>query len=125
MYTPESFLLTDTDAIRAAMAANMAPGAPLIAETGGQNAMFVDSTALPEQVTDDLVRSAFLSAGQRCSAVRVLYVQDDIADGVLTMLSGAMDQLTLDDPWQHSTDMGPIIDQQAINQIQEWLGVEK
>ena len=99
--------------INRALAAKEGPIVPLIAETGGQNAMFVDSTALPEQVTDDLVLSAFLSAGQRCSAVRVLYVQDDIADGVLDMLKGAMDQLTLGDPWQHSTDIGPIIDGRA------------
>jgi len=105
---------TDTaQRINRALAAKNGPIVPLIAETGGQNAMFVDSTALPEQVTDDLVRSAFLSAGQRCSAVRVLYVQDDVANGVLDMLQGAMDQLSLGNPWAHSTDIGPIIDARA------------
>ena len=83
---------------------------PLIAETGGQNAMLVDSTALLEQAADDIVRSAFGSAGQRCSALRVLYVQDDIADRLLDMLAGAMDVLRIGDPWDLATDVGPVID---------------
>lgn len=94
---------------------------PLIAETGGQNAMIVDSTALPEQVVDDVISSAFLSAGQRCSALRVLYLQDDIADKVLTMLAGAMDALTLGNPAHLSTDIGPVIDQGALDILQQHI----
>ena len=103
--------------IRAAMAQNMAPGAPLIAETGGLNAMIVDSTALPEQAVQAIVESAFQSAGQRCSALRCLYLQDDIADTVLEMLMGAMDELELGNPWALSTDSGPVIDSQAYDGI--------
>ncbi|MGR3758987.1 bifunctional proline dehydrogenase/L-glutamate gamma-semialdehyde dehydrogenase PutA [Roseobacteraceae bacterium NS-SX3] len=99
--------------IRSAMADNLRPGAPLIAETGGLNAMIVDSTALPEQAVQSIIESAFQSAGQRCSALRCLYLQDDIADTVLTMLKGAMDVLRLDDPWHLSTDSGPVIDEAA------------
>lgn len=83
--------------------------APLIAETGGQNAMIVDSSALPEQVVADVITSAFGSAGQRCSALRVLFVQEDIAPKVLTMLKGAMAELTVGDPARLSTDIGPVI----------------
>ena len=83
---------------------------PLIAETGGQNVMIVDSTALPEQVVDDVISSAFQSAGQRCSALRVLYLQEDVADKVIEMLTGAMACLTLGDPLKLSTDVGPVID---------------
>ena len=96
--------------IRRAMARHLAPGAPLIAETGGLNAMLVDSTALPEQAVRDIIASAFQSAGQRCSALRCLFLQQDIAEPVLTMLSGAMDDLTLGDPWLLTTDIGPVID---------------
>jgi len=103
--------------IRAAMAENLAPGAPLIAETGGLNAMIVDSTALPEQAVQAVVESAFQSAGQRCSALRCLYVQEDVADDLLTMLKGAMDALQLGDPWQLSTDVGPVIDAEAQAEI--------
>jgi RHH-type proline utilization regulon transcriptional repressor/proline dehydrogenase/delta 1-pyrroline-5-carboxylate dehydrogenase len=85
--------------INRAMADALSPDAPLIAETGGLNAMIVDSTALPEQAVRDIVASAFQSAGQRCSALRVLYLQEDIAEGLLTMLFGAMDELALGDPW--------------------------
>ncbi|UWR08110.1 bifunctional proline dehydrogenase/L-glutamate gamma-semialdehyde dehydrogenase PutA [Ruegeria sp. B32] len=99
--------------IRAAMAQNLKPGTPLIAETGGLNAMIVDSTALPEQAVQSIIESAFQSAGQRCSALRCLYLQDDIADDVLTMLKGAMDALSVGDPWLLSTDCGPVIDEQA------------
>ncbi|NVK14639.1 MAG: bifunctional proline dehydrogenase/L-glutamate gamma-semialdehyde dehydrogenase PutA [Rhodobacteraceae bacterium] len=99
--------------IRKAMANNLQPGAPLIAETGGLNAMIVDSTALPEQAVQAVIESAFQSAGQRCSALRCLYLQDDIADNVLKMLKGAMDCLQLDDPWHLSTDSGPVIDEGA------------
>jgi len=89
------------------------PILPLIAETGGQNAMIVDSSALPEQVVQDAIRSAFDSAGQRCSALRVLYVQEDIAPHLLEMLSGAMAELVLGDPTKMSTDIGPVIDLEA------------
>jgi RHH-type proline utilization regulon transcriptional repressor/proline dehydrogenase/delta 1-pyrroline-5-carboxylate dehydrogenase len=82
---------------------------PLIAETGGLNAMIVDSTALPEQVVDDVVSSAFMSAGQRCSALRLLFLQDDIADQVLEMIVGAMDELVIGDPADLKTDVGPVI----------------
>ncbi len=82
---------------------------PLIAETGGLNAMIVDSTALPEQVVDDVVSSAFMSAGQRCSALRLLFLQDDIADQVMEMIAGAMDELVIGDPADFETDLGPVI----------------
>mmetsp|Transcript_21116 Transcript_21116/g.24309 ORF Transcript_21116/g.24309 Transcript_21116/m.24309 type:complete len:1147 (+) Transcript_21116:303-3743(+) len=84
-----------------------------IAETGGQNAMIVDSSALPEQVVTDVINSAFDSAGQRCSALRVLYLQDDIAGEVINMLIGAMDELQIGDPMIVDTDIGPVIDQDA------------
>jgi len=103
--------------IHRAMADNLAPGAPLIAETGGLNAMIVDSTALPEQAVTAIVESAFQSAGQRCSALRCLYVQEDIAKDLLTMLQGAMDALVIGDPWQLSTDVGPVIDAAAHSDI--------
>ena len=86
---------------------------PLIAETGGQNVMIVDSTALPEQVVDDAISSAFQSAGQRCSALRVLYLQEDVADVIISMLKGAMDCLSLGNPADLATDVGPVIDQTA------------
>lgn len=103
--------------INTAMASNADPAAPLIAETGGLNAMIVDSTALPEQAVTDIVASAFQSAGQRCSALRLLCVQEDIADRVLDMLNGAMDALVIGDPWQFATDIGPLIDQTARDNI--------
>ncbi len=91
------------------------PGAiiPLIAETGGQNVMIVDSSALPEQVTRDVIASSFQSAGQRCSALRVLFIQDDIADTMLAMIAGAMHSLTVGDPRSLATDVGPVIDKDA------------
>ena len=95
--------------INQALAARKAPIAPLIAETGGQNAMIVDSTALLEQVTDDVIQSAFLSAGQRCSALRVLYLQKEIADKAIQLIGGAMDELLIGDPTKIETDVGPII----------------
>jgi len=104
-------------AINRAMAESLAPDAPLIAETGGLNAMIVDSTALPEQAVRDIVASAFQSAGQRCSALRVLYVQEDVADGMLEMLFGAMDELKPGNPWALSTDTGPVIDEEARQTI--------
>ncbi len=105
--------------IRAAMAENLAPGAPLIAETGGLNAMIVDSTALPEQAVQAIVESAFQSAGQRCSALRCLYVQEDIAEDLLTMLKGAMEAMAMGDPWQLATDVGPVIDEAARQGIMD------
>jgi len=89
------------------------PIVPLIAETGGQNAMIVDSSALPEQVTRDVIASAFQSAGQRCSALRVLFLQDDVADSMLEMIGGAMEALTIGDPADVTTDVGPVIDEEA------------
>ena len=86
---------------------------PLIAETGGQNCMVVDSSALLEQAVDDIILSAFGSAGQRCSALRVLFVQEDIADALLALLAGAMQELTLGDALDVATDIGPVIDAQA------------
>jgi RHH-type transcriptional regulator, proline utilization regulon repressor / proline dehydrogenase / delta 1-pyrroline-5-carboxylate dehydrogenase len=86
---------------------------PLIAETGGLNAMIVDSTALPEQVVDDVVSSAFMSAGQRCSALRLLFLQEEIADSVLEMIAGAMDELLIGDPSDLRTDVGPVINAAA------------
>ncbi|MGB0204649.1 MAG: bifunctional proline dehydrogenase/L-glutamate gamma-semialdehyde dehydrogenase PutA [Neptuniibacter sp.] len=103
--------------INSVMAENMAPDAPLVAETGGMNAMIVDSTALPEQVVRDVLASAFQSAGQRCSALRILYVQEDIAENLLEMLYGAMDELRLGNPWLLSTDVGPVIDLAAKKKI--------
>jgi len=103
--------------IRRSMAKNLSPGAPLIAETGGLNAMIVDSTALPEQAVEAVMESAFQSAGQRCSALRCLYIQEDIAETFKKMLFGAMDELRLDNPWLLSTDSGPLIDQEALNII--------
>ena len=103
--------------IQRALAAKDGPIVPLIAETGGQNAMIVDSTALLEQVVDDVVASAFHSAGQRCSALRVLYVQDDIAEPLMAMLAGAMDTLVLGDPADPATDVGPVIDADALRRL--------
>ena len=100
--------------INQALASRDAPLAALVAETGGQNAMLVDSSALPEQVVSDVIGSAFLSAGQRCSALRVLYVQRDIADKVIEMLAGAMAELVVGNPSQLVTDVGPVIDDKAL-----------
>src|SRR5699024_8546701 len=93
------------------------PIIPLIAETGGQNAMIVDSSALVEQVVADVVKSSFQSAGQRCSALRVLFVQDEIADKLETMLAGAMRELTVGDPWSLATDVTPVIDDEACDKL--------
>ena len=107
--------------IRRAMAQHLNPGAPFIAETGGLNAMIVDSTALPEQAVTAIVESAFQSAGQRCSALRCLYVQDDIADDLLEMLKGAADELRLGNPWDFSTDVGPLIDSTAKSRFETYI----
>jgi RHH-type proline utilization regulon transcriptional repressor/proline dehydrogenase/delta 1-pyrroline-5-carboxylate dehydrogenase len=90
---------------------------PFIAETGGQNCMIVDSTALPEQVVDDVIFSGFQSAGQRCSALRVLFLQKDIADDVITMLKGALAELHVGNPENLRTDIGPVIDQKALDSL--------
>ena len=108
-------------AIRRNMADHLDPTAPLIAETGGLNAMLVDSTALPEQAVRDIIASAFQSAGQRCSALRCLYVQEDVADNVTGMLFGAMDDLALGDPWSLATDIGPVIDSEAQAGIRAYV----
>jgi len=107
-------------AINRAMADAVAPDAALIAETGGLNAMLVDSTALPEQAVRDILASAFQSAGQRCSALRILYVQEDVAERMTEMLTGAMDALTLGDPWDLKTDVGPLIDGAAHREIEDY-----
>ena len=104
-------------AIQRALADKDGPIVPLIAETGGQNAMIVDSTALPEQVVDDVVASAFRSAGQRCSSLRVLYVQEDIADHLIAMIVGAMRTLAIGDPADPATDVGPVIDRAALDRL--------
>jgi RHH-type proline utilization regulon transcriptional repressor/proline dehydrogenase/delta 1-pyrroline-5-carboxylate dehydrogenase len=99
------------------LAKTATPDAMLIAETGGLNAMIVDSTALPEQAVRDAVASAFRSAGQRCSALRILYVQKDVEQKVVAMLKGAMQALAVGDPWQLATDVGPLIDDDALGSI--------
>ncbi len=111
--------------IRRTMADHLAPGAPFIAETGGINAMIVDSTALPEQAVRDVLASAFQSAGQRCSALRCLYVQEDIAADFTTMLTGAMKELSLGNPWDLSCDIGPLIDAAAQTEIGEYVAVAR
>jgi len=107
--------------INRALAAKNGPIPPLIAETGGVNAMIVDGTALPEQVTDDVITSAFRSAGQRCSALRLLCVQDDVADRVIEMVAGAAQQLKLGDPRDPSTHIGPVIDSDAKENLDRWV----
>ncbi len=108
-------------AINRTLAAKDGPIVPLIAETGGINAMIVDATALPEQVVDDAVLSAFRSAGQRCSALRLLLVQDDVADHIITMLAGAAAELRLGDPQDLATDIGPVIDRAAQYKLQTYV----
>ncbi len=102
------------------LAVSASPDAMLIAETGGLNAMIVDSTALPEQAVRDIIASAFQSAGQRCSALRILYVQKDVETRVLEMLEGAMRALTVGNPWHISTDVGPVIDDEARSSILDY-----
>ena len=105
---------TDTGiAINRALAARDGPLVRLIAETGGQNCMIVDSSALPEQVVDDALASAFDSAGQRCSALRVLFLQEDVAGSMIDMLLGAARELVIGDPLDYATDVGPVIDAEA------------
>jgi RHH-type transcriptional regulator, proline utilization regulon repressor / proline dehydrogenase / delta 1-pyrroline-5-carboxylate dehydrogenase len=104
--------------INQTLAAKNGPIVPLIAETGGINAMIVDATALPEQVTDDVITSAFRSAGQRCSALRLLCVQDDIADRVVEMIAGAARELRVGDPRDVETHVGPVIDREARDRLE-------
>ncbi|MBR1160368.1 bifunctional proline dehydrogenase/L-glutamate gamma-semialdehyde dehydrogenase PutA [Bradyrhizobium elkanii] len=103
--------------INRTLAAKDGPIVPLIAETGGINAMIVDATALPEQVADDVVTSAFRSAGQRCSALRLLFVQDDVADRMIEMIAGAARELKIGEPSEPSTHIGPVIDAEAKQRL--------
>jgi len=108
-------------AIARSLAGREGPIVPLIAETGGINAMIVDATALPEQVTDDVLISAFRSAGQRCSALRLLCLQEDIADHMLEMIAGAAKTLQLGDPRDPATHVGPVIDEDARSRLLAWI----
>ena len=107
--------------IHRALADNAGPDAVLIAETGGLNAMIVDSTALPEQAVRDIIMSSFQSAGQRCSALRLLYVQEEARERLLDMLFGAMDALYIGDPWRPDTDVSPVIDREARDNINAYI----
>ena len=111
--------------IRKSMAQHLDPTAPLIAETGGLNVMIVDSTALPEQAVRDILAASFQSAGQRCSALRCLYVQEDVAHAVQDMLFGAMDELAIGDPWDLATDVGPVIDGLAQKNIVDYIAAAR
>ena len=111
--------------INRTLAAKDGPIVPLIAETGGINAMVVDATALPEQVADDVVMSAFRSAGQRCSALRLLFVQEDVADRMIEMISGAAAELRLGDPHLTTTDVGPVIDAEAKERLEAHIGAAR
>ncbi len=111
---------TDTArGIHQQLAARVGPIIPFIAETGGQNVMIVDSSALAEQVVEDIIASAFNSAGQRCSALRILFIQQEAAVSILPMLKGAMMELEIGDPLHLSTDIGPVIDKQAVAQLKQ------
>jgi RHH-type proline utilization regulon transcriptional repressor/proline dehydrogenase/delta 1-pyrroline-5-carboxylate dehydrogenase len=111
--------------INRSLAAKDGPIVPLIAETGGINAMIADATALPEQVADDVVTSAFRSAGQRCSACRILFVQEDVADTMIEMIAGAAAELRLGDPADPATDIGPVIDCDAKNTLEQHIETMK
>ncbi len=111
--------------INRALAEKAGPIVPLIAETGGINAMIVDATALPEQVIDDVIASAFRSAGQRCSALRLLCLQEDIAGPMLEMLIGATRELKLSDPRERATHVGPIIDAEARQKLDSWIAEQE
>ncbi|HUC48430.1 MAG TPA: bifunctional proline dehydrogenase/L-glutamate gamma-semialdehyde dehydrogenase PutA [Xanthobacteraceae bacterium] len=108
-------------AINRALAARDGPIVPLIAETGGINAMIVDATALPEQVSDDVIASAFRSAGQRCSALRLLCLQEDVAQPMLDMVIGAARELKIGDPRRIATHVGPVIDAEAQAKLEDWI----
>ena len=111
--------------IHEALAQNAGPDAVLIAETGGLNSMIVDSTALTEQAVRDILISSFQSAGQRCSALRMLYVQEEVRDRLLNMLDGAMDSLTIGDPWNTDTDVSPVIDADAQTEISDYVAAHE
>jgi RHH-type proline utilization regulon transcriptional repressor/proline dehydrogenase/delta 1-pyrroline-5-carboxylate dehydrogenase len=108
-------------AINRALAAKDTPIVPLVAETGGINPLIVDATALPEQVTDDVITSAFRSAGQRCSALRLLCVQEDVAERIIEMIAGAARALKLGDPRDPSVHVGPVIDAEAKERLDRWI----
>jgi RHH-type proline utilization regulon transcriptional repressor/proline dehydrogenase/delta 1-pyrroline-5-carboxylate dehydrogenase len=108
-------------AINRALAAKSGPIVPLIAETGGINAMIVDATALPEQVCDDVLASSFRSAGQRCSALRLLCLQEDVAEPILEMIAGAARELSVGDPRLIGTHIGPAIDAEAKTKLDDWV----
>ncbi len=112
-------------AINRAMAKKDGPIVPLIAETGGVNAMIVDATALPEQVTDDAIASAFRSTGQRCSALRLLCLQDDVAETMLDMLTGAARELQVGDPRDVATHVGPVIEAEARAKLEDWIAANE
>jgi RHH-type proline utilization regulon transcriptional repressor/proline dehydrogenase/delta 1-pyrroline-5-carboxylate dehydrogenase len=107
--------------INRVISSTLSSSAPFIAETGGLNAMIVDSTALPEQVVRDVIASSFQSAGQRCSALRMLYIQEDVSAEIIHMLLGAMDELTIGNPRLLQTDVGPVIDEAARANIQSYI----
>jgi RHH-type proline utilization regulon transcriptional repressor/proline dehydrogenase/delta 1-pyrroline-5-carboxylate dehydrogenase len=111
--------------INRALAAKHGPIVPLIAETGGINAMIADATALPEQVADDVITSSFRSAGQRCSALRLLFTQDDVADRMIEMIAGAADQLRIGDPRDPATHVGPVIDAAAKQTLDAHIAAMK
>jgi RHH-type transcriptional regulator, proline utilization regulon repressor / proline dehydrogenase / delta 1-pyrroline-5-carboxylate dehydrogenase len=111
--------------INRSLAEKSGPIVPLIAETGGINAMIADATALPEQVVDDVITSVFRSAGQRCSALRLLCLQDDVADRVLDMLVGAARELKVGDPREPSTHVGPVIDADAKSKLDDWIAAKE
>jgi RHH-type proline utilization regulon transcriptional repressor/proline dehydrogenase/delta 1-pyrroline-5-carboxylate dehydrogenase len=113
--------MTTAKAIAATLARTGRAALPFVAETGGINAMIVDSSSLPEQVVRDVLTSAFQSAGQRCSALRLLCVQEDIADRTLSLLRGALENLRVGDPSQLATDVGPLIDADAQRQVRTYL----
>jgi RHH-type proline utilization regulon transcriptional repressor/proline dehydrogenase/delta 1-pyrroline-5-carboxylate dehydrogenase len=112
-------------AINCALAAKEGPIVPLIAETGGINAMIVDATALPEQVCDDVLASSFRSAGQRCSALRLLCLQEDVAEPMLAMIAGAARELSVGDPRLIGTHVGPVIDAEAKTKLDDWLAEQE
>lgn len=103
--------------INSRLAERAGPIVPLIAETGGQNVMIADSSALAEQLVDDVIRSTFNSAGQRCSALRILFIQEEAASRVLEMLAGAVAELRVGDPVRIDTDIGPLIDAEALRAL--------
>ena len=111
--------------IQRQVASKEGPIIPLVAETGGINAMVVDSSALTEQVVTDVVLSAFGSAGQRCSALRVLFIQEEVADKTIEMLIGAMQMLNVGNPKWLSTDIGPIIDDAALQLLEQHVSAMK